>query len=152
MTPEPDSAESRPMNSTASALVASSSAIFLMLGIAHFVFTFHGPKLLPRESDLKTRMQEVSPVITGQTTMWKAWIGFNASHSIGLAMFGALFGYLAIFRASILFDSPFLLSLGLLLLGGYVVLARRYFFRTPFRAVVLATLLYAAAMVVVMSR
>ncbi len=29
-------------------------------------------------------MQQVSPVITRQTTMWKAWVGFNASHSYGL--------------------------------------------------------------------
>lgn len=133
------------MMTAASGLVAASSVIMLALGLAHLLFTFHGSRLLPRDRDLQTRMQQVSPVITRQTTMWRAWIGFNASHGVGVAMFGAVFGYLATFRGSILFASPFLLALGLLLLGGYVVLARRYFFRTPYLAVLVAALLYASA-------
>ena len=27
-----------------------------------------------------TTLRAVSPVITRETTMWQAWIGFNASH------------------------------------------------------------------------
>ena len=53
-------------------LVAASAAIILLLGLIHLLYTFHGPKLLPRDRELHVRMQEVSPVITRQTTMWKA--------------------------------------------------------------------------------
>ena len=28
--------------------------------------------------------------------MWRAWVGFNATHGFGLILFGALYGYLAI--------------------------------------------------------
>jgi hypothetical protein len=130
-----------------SSLLAASAAIVLLLGLAHLLYTFVGPKLLPRDRELQARMQEVSPVITRQTTMWKAWIGFNASHSFGLILFGAVYGYLALAHGDLLFGSVFLLSLGFVLLLGYTFLAARYFFRIPFQGVVLATVLYALAVV-----
>ena len=52
----------------------------MSLGLIHLLYTFYGPKLLPGDRDLRARTQEVSPVITRETTMWKAWITFNASH------------------------------------------------------------------------
>jgi hypothetical protein len=136
------------MNTTASLLIAASAAIILLLGLIHLLYTFSGPKLLPRDSELQTRMKEVSPVITRQTTMWKAWIGFNASHSYGLILFGAVYGYLALVGGEFLFHSAFLLGLGLVVLFGYVFLAWRYFFRVPLRAVLLAVLMYSLALIV----
>ena len=135
------------MTAIAPALVAASAAIVLLLGIAHLVFTFHGSKLTPRDPALQARMREVSPVITRQTTMWKAWLGFNASHSIALILFGAVYGDLALAHGEVLFGSVFLLALGLLVLLGYVILARLYFFRTPLRGVVVATVLYVLAVI-----
>jgi hypothetical protein len=136
------------MNTVAASLVAASAAIILLLGLIHLLYTFYGPKLLPRDRELQTRMQQVSPVITRQTTMWKAWVGFNASHSHGLILFGAVYGYLALAHSDFLFQSVFLLSLGLILLFGYVFLAKKYFFRVPFRGVLLATFLYALALII----
>ena len=34
-------------------------------------------------------MKKVAPRISGDMTMWKAWIGFHVSHSIGLMLFGS---------------------------------------------------------------
>ena len=136
------------MHTIASSLIAASAAILLLLGLAHLLFTFHGPKLLPRDRELQTRMQEVSPVITRQTTMWKAWVGFNASHSCGLILFGAMYGDLALAHHELLFRSFFLLSLGLVVLLGYVFLAKMYFFRSPLRGVILATALYVLGLIV----
>jgi hypothetical protein len=79
------------MSTLAPWLIAGSAAIMMLLGFIHPLYTFHGPKLLPRDRDLKARMQEVSPVITRETTMWKAWVGFNASHSYGAILFGAVY-------------------------------------------------------------
>jgi hypothetical protein len=136
------------MNTIAPRLVAVSAAILLLLGLMHLLFTFYGPKLLPRDAELQARMQQISPVITRQTTMWKAWVGFNASHSFGLILFGAVYGYLALAHGEFLFQSVFLLALGLILLLGYVFLAKLYFFRIPFRGVLIATILYALALIV----
>ena len=136
------------LRALAPSLIAGSAAIFMVLGLVHPVYTFYGPKLLPRDRDLRARMQEVSPVITGEITMWKAWVGFNASHGYSLNLFGAVYGYLAVAHSDFLFQSVFLLSLGLILLLGYVFLAQRYFFRIPLRVVLLATGLYALALLV----
>jgi hypothetical protein len=136
------------MPAIAPSLVAASAAILLLLGLAHLLFTFSGSKLLPRDRELQARMQAVSPVITRQTTMWRAWVGFNATHSVGLVLFGSVYGDLALAHGAVLFGSPFLLALGLAVLLGYGVLARLYFFRTPLRGVILATVLYLSGVVV----
>jgi hypothetical protein len=131
-----------------SAFIAASAAIILLLGLVHLLYTFRGPNLHPRDQDLTARMMAVSLVITGETTMWRAWVGFNATHSFGLVLFGALYGYLALRHSSVLFHSWFLLALGFALLLGYVVIAKLYFFIAPFRGVLLAATLYLLGVVV----
>lgn len=125
-----------------SVFIAASAAVILLLGLVHLLYTFRGPKLHSRDPELTARMMTVSPVITRETTMWRAWIGFNATHSFGLILFGTLFGYLAVRHSAFLFHSWFLLALGLALLLSYAVVAKLYFFTTPFRGVVLATALF----------
>lgn len=129
-------------------LVAASAAIILLLGLIHLLYTFRGLKLHPRDAALETRMREVSPVLTRETTIWKAWVGFNASHSYGAIFFGLVYGYLALAHSSFLFQSPFLLLVGLFLLAGYVYLGKVYWFSVPFRGIVLSTALYVAALVI----
>src|SRR6266702_6412960 len=125
-----------------------SSLIILTLGTIHLVYTFWGKKLTPRDQTLRIRMTEVSPVITRETTMWKAWIGFNASHSYGAILFGCVYGYLALTNREFLFESRLLCVLGLLFLGGYVLLGKLYWFSVPFRGIVIATVCYIAGLVV----
>lgn len=136
------------MNILASLLLATGSTVILALGMAHLLLTFRGNKLHPRDATLEASMKEVSPILTRQTTMWKAWVGFNASHSFGAILFGLVYGYLALVHGPLLFGSPFLLTVGLVFLGGYLFLARRYWFSVPFRGIVLATTLYVLALAV----
>lgn len=130
------------MPSIASLLLAASAFVILGLGCAHLLFTFRGNKFYPRDPALMARMQEVSPVISGKMSMWKAWVGFNASHSFGAMLFGLVYGYLALAQPSVLFSSWFLLAVGLALLAGCLFLGWRYWFSTPFRGIVLSTALY----------
>jgi hypothetical protein len=128
-------------------LIAASAAIFLLLGLAHLMYTFYGQKLLPQDRDVITRMQGTNLVLTNETTLWNAWIGFNASHSLGAILFGAVYGYLSLAHSAFLFQSTFLLSLGLIFLSIYVFLAKRYWFSAPFRGILLSTVLYAVALI-----
>jgi hypothetical protein len=96
-------------------------------------------------------MDEVSPVITRQTTMWKAWVGFSATHSYGLILFGLVYGYLAVVHREILFNSPFLLAIGLATIVGLLFISKVYFFSTPFRGVLIATTCYVLSVVVRLS-
>jgi hypothetical protein len=116
-------------------LMVLSASIVFMLGVVHLVYTFWGPTLLPRDPALQISMRQISPVITNETTMWRCWTGFNASHSMGLILFGLVFGYLALAHGQLLFQSPFLLVVGLAMLSGLVVLCKVYFFRAPLTGV-----------------
>jgi hypothetical protein len=64
--------------------------------------------------------------------MWRAWVGFNASHSMGAILFGLIYGFLAIAHCELLFHSPFLLVVGLAMVGGCFALAKAYWFSAPF--------------------
>ena len=126
-------------------LMVLSASIVFTLGVIHLGYTFWGPKLTPRDPALQISMSQVSPVITRETTMWKCWMGFNASHSMGLILFGLVFGYLALAHSRVLFQSPFLLVVGLSMLGGLVVLSKVYFFSAPLAGVSIALACYVAS-------
>jgi hypothetical protein len=135
------------MPSLASLLVAASAGVVLFLGSVHLFYTFHGTQLDPRDGATIQSMQQTPLVLTRKTTVWRAWIGFNASHSFGLLLFALIFGWLALAAPQILFGSVFLQALGLVFLLSCAVLASRYWFDAPFRGIVLATVLYAAGLV-----
>src|SRR5271166_6521904 len=112
-------------------LMVLSASIIFTLGVVHLVYTFWGTKLTPRDPALEISMSQTSPVITKETTVWRCWVGFNASHSMGLILFGLVFGFLALAHSQFLFQSPFLLVVGVAMLAGLVVLCKVYFFSVP---------------------
>ena len=126
-------------------LMVLSASIIFTLGVIHLVYTFWGTKLAPRDLTLQISMSQISPVITKETTMWRCWLGFNASHSMGLILFGLVFGFLALAHPQLLFRSSFLLIVGLATLGGFVVLSRVYFFSVPFAGVSISLACYVAS-------
>ena len=126
-------------------LMTFSASIIFTLGVIHLVYTFCGPKLTPRDPTLQISMSQISPVITNETTMWRCWVGFNASHSMGLILFGLVFGFLAWSHGQLLFQSPFLLVLGLAMLGGLVVLCKAYLFSVPLAGISISLACYVAS-------
>ena len=135
------------MSLAASLLVTASAAIVLAFGLIHLFHTWRGTMLHPRDAAVEEAMQQSMPRITRQTTMWRAWIGFNASHSLGLMLFGLVYGYLALAEPGVLFASWFLRALGLAALLGWLALSKLYFFRVPYRGVIAATALYVAGLI-----
>jgi hypothetical protein len=128
-------------------LMVFSASIVLTLGVLHLVYTFWGPSFTPRDPALQISMSQSSPNITNETTMWKCWVGFNASHSMGLILFGLVFGYLALAHGQLLFRSPFLLVAGLAMLGGIVVLCKVCFFSAPLTYISISLACYVASIV-----
>jgi hypothetical protein len=131
----------------AGSLIAASAAVIFVLGTLHLVYTFHGPKLRPRDAALPARMAHSALVLTRQTNVWKAWIGFNASHSLGAMLFGVVYADLALAHPAVLWSSPVLLGSGGAMLAALAWLGRRYWFSVPFRGIVLALALYVAGVV-----
>jgi len=132
----------------ATVLMVASAGILLALGALHLLFTFSGPKLTPRDPDLRAAMERTTPLISKETTMWRAWIGFNASHSMGAMLFGLVYGYLALSHGALLFHSSFLLGVGLAMVGGFFVLGKVYWFSVPFAGISLSLACYLGAVAV----
>ena len=128
-------------------LVAASSAVMFVLGSLHLLYTFWGTKLFPRDAAVQAAMKATPLRLSAETTMWKAWLGFNASHSICAIFFSLVYGYLAISQPDLLFRSPYLQAVGLAVLAGFVILARLYWFSVPFFGVSLALVCFLAAVV-----
>jgi uncharacterized membrane protein len=80
--------------------------------------------------------------------MWRAWIGFNFSHSMGAILFGLIYGFLAIVHSELLFGSPFLLIVGLVMLGGLAVLGKLYWFRIPLAWISISLVCYLVSIAV----
>ncbi len=80
----------------ASILVATSPTIALFLGLAHIYLTFFTRAFAARDAALEEKLKSVSPRISGQTTMWRAGVGFHVSHALGVIFFGLVYGYWAL--------------------------------------------------------
>src|SRR5215470_16853880 len=79
-------------------LISASAGMILFFGSVHLAYTFLTHKFSPTEKQLETAMKQVAPRISREATMWKVWIGIHVSHSMGLVMFGLIYGYLELSR------------------------------------------------------
>ena len=127
---------------TARLLMVLSASILLTLGTMHLAYTLWGTSFAPRDPALQVSMSTISPVLTKETTMWRCWMGFNVSHSMGLILFSLVYGYLALAHDQLLFRSPFLLLVGLVMLACLIVVCRLYFFRAPLIGVSISFVFY----------
>ena len=106
---------------------------FGVLGGLHAIYTvldLRNPRrLVPVDPSVAQAMANSALRLPrGGTDMWRAWIGFNLSHSLGLLLFAALAAW-AGFRVNTL---PVGMMPVLSLIGCiYLVLAMRYWFRIP---------------------
>lgn len=128
-------------------LMALSAGIALLLGLIHLVYTFSGSNLLPRDSALQAAMRTAPLSITRETTVFRAWVGFNASHSMGLILFGLVFGFLALDHPELLFGSAFLLAVGCATLACFLVLCKLYWFSVPFGGIAISLACYVASII-----
>jgi hypothetical protein len=126
-------------------LMVLSASILLTLGVMHLATTFWGTGLAPRDPSVQVSMSRTSPGLTGETTMWRCWMGFNTKHSMALILFGLIYGYLALAHDRLLFRSPFLLLVGLAMLACLIVVCKLYFFRAPLIGVSISLAFYVAS-------
>ena len=74
----------------------------------------------------------------GGTTMWRAWVGFNFSHSLGAMLFGTLCVGAGLVLGTLVLPAWILFVLVLIALI-YVGLSVLYWFRIPTMGIALAT-------------
>lgn len=122
------------------------SLIFLILGGMHLFYTFFSNKFSARNPQADVAMQNTSPRLTSQTTMWRAWLGFNGSHSLGVIFFAVANIILVLQYFPILQNSYALQILDILTSGFYVFLAKKYWFKIPLLGTLVAFCCFFAAL------
>lgn len=127
-------------------LLVTGSLIFLALGTLHLLYTFFSTKFLPRDPTVEVAMKGTSPRLTKETTMWRAWIGFNASHSTGAMLFGIVILILTTAYFQVLQESVAIQMVILINSLFYLFLAKRYWFRIPFWGMFVSCLCFLLAL------
>lgn len=116
------------------------------MGTGHLFLTFFTNKMDPRDPVLSARMKDVKIHLSPSLTVWNTHIGFNASHSYGAMIFGAIYAYLALIHPVFLLQSDFLLAFGAVVFAAYIFLAIRYWFWAPLTGLSIAAAFYVAGL------
>ena len=128
-------------------LLILGGAVFGVLGTIHAIYTFldltNPRRLAPVDPSIAKAMANSALRLSGgRTDMWRAWIGFNFSHSLGVLIVAALAVWTGL-RTNTL---PVGMLPALTLIGCvYLVLALLYWFRTPAIGVAIGIGCFAAA-------
>jgi len=127
-------------------LLLAGAVPFVLLGVAHAFLTprrlDRAGALSPADPHLAELMSRTHLRLTRRTDMWLAWVGFNYSHSLGLMVLGGLAllvgGNEPLFAAG----APIFVPFAFLASTIYLLLAIRYWFRTPILVCSLSCLLF----------
>ena len=132
----------------ARALFIAGSLPFLILGFLHVIYTFidmvRPAKLVPRDEKLLDFMKQDALRITRETTVWKAWVGFNISHGVGVMFFGIVYFYLAISNFQGLQSAVPLFYSAPVVAAIYLGLSLKFWFRIPAIGSAIGTALFAS--------
>ena len=130
-------------------LLIIGASIFGVLGAAHLMYTFFTNKFEAHDSSVTQAMKGTSPILTKETSIWDAWVGFNASHSLGAMLVAAVYIPLTTSYFNIIQQSVWFSFLPTLVGMSYLVLAKKYWFRIPFFGVLISTLCFVGAAVLI---
>ena len=123
------------------------SLVITILGTIHLFYTFFTDKFSSKNEKLIEEMKASFPILTKQTTIWKAWIGFNASHSSGAIFIGIVNFYLAVKYFPIFQTDHFFFLFNILIVGFYVWLAKKYWFKIPFIGLLVTFICFAVSFI-----
>jgi hypothetical protein len=134
-------------------LFVIAAAIFFLLGVAHAVLTIRDLRdprsFTPTDDKVREAMIGAHLRFAPATTIWRAWLGFNLSHSLGLLVFGGLLGGLALYDFRFVAGSTALQVTAVVVAGIYALLAVRFWFAVPAAATAFGALAFLASAVVV---
>ena len=111
------------------------ASIFVLLGGFHGFLTLkdliNPTAFTPPDPALREAMQQSRIALHPGINLWKAWLGFNLTHSLSLIFFGSPFLYFGIFKPNIFMSSLILQTIAVFISAIYVILCIKFFFSTP---------------------
>jgi len=121
------------------------ASIFGILGLVHLIYTFFTDKFNPYNPDVTAAMKSATPNITKETTVWRATVGFNASHSLGAILFAAIYIPLAFSHIQFITNNSWFAVLPSIIGFSYVFLAKIYWFKIPFFGFLISSICFVSA-------
>ena len=116
-------------------LFLAGASPFLVLGIAHALATPLAPTdrkgLSPRDPAVAEALRGTTPLLTRRTDLWRLWVGFNLSHSLGAVAFAAFVLAIGLTPGGFAALSAVCVPLSALVAAAYLGVGIRYWFRTP---------------------
>lgn len=94
-------------------------------------------------------MTQTTLRLSNRMSMWRAWLGFNITHGLGLIFFGLTVLLIGIHDFGLIRAVPPLLPVIAVVSATYCVLSLRFFFWAPTVATGVATTCFLVAMVLV---
>jgi hypothetical protein len=121
----------------------------LLLGTAHIIHTPRQPGdrkgLSPADPGLAEAMARSKALLTGRIDMWRAWVGFNLSHSLGVILLGLIVVLVGRTPTSFEQNALVFVPLAVVVSLAYLAVGLVYWFRTPNIGVGLSVLLFSCA-------
>jgi len=136
---------------TAKLLWIAGSSVYIFLATLHLLYTFFTNKFLAKDRNTVELMKQTHPLLTNKTTMWKAWVGFNGSHSAGGIFLGTVNLLLAVLYFPFLSAALPLLILTIITSLFYLFLGIKYWFNIPLTGIAIATTCYIIAFIIILA-
>ena len=126
------------------------SVVIALMGSLHLRITFFSDKLFPRNKKLVDEMNVSPLILTTKSTMWKSWIGFNATHSSGVLFIGLINFYSAVNYFEMLRSDKFIAAFTILTIGFYAWVAKKYWFKTVLAGILIAWICFISSYVLML--
>ena len=129
-------------------LVLIGSGVILFLGIAHAVFTFRstpdGGPMMPTDPDTRSAMSRVGGLGIArdlESTLFRAWLGFNYSHSLGVILVALFIGVPVALAGSVPISNYWWVACAVVVPWVYLLLSVKYWFSKPTQGIAIAAIL-----------
>ena len=127
-------------------LYATGALPLILLGGMHLFYTLKDNKaprfIVPRSPELIRKMQTEPLRLSSETDMWRAWIGFNISHSMAVLLVGTGYLYLALMHFPLLRNDIMMLWTAPALAWVFVILSKCFWFSKPLYGSFVSALLF----------
>lgn len=116
-------------------LIIAGASVFLVLGALHGALTLrdlqHPRAFTPPDPALRLAMQQSSIRLHPAINLWRAWMGFNLTHSMSLVLFGGAFLHVGLFEPDAFASSLLFQTVAVVVSAIYLVVSLNFFFSRP---------------------
>ncbi|MGH2740801.1 MAG: LIC_13387 family protein [Actinomycetota bacterium] len=123
------------MREGARALFIAGSLPFVLLGFGHaslaFLDVWRPRTFTPADDLVRRSMKKTGVAGYPRVNLWRAWLGFNISHGMGVLVFGLVFFLIALYDFDLISSVPGLGAIAVGVPAAYFVLSLRFWFWGP---------------------